>query len=447
MRAADIIQKKRDGQELSADEITWLVHGFTRGEIPDYQMSAFLMAVYFRGMTAQETASLTLAMLKSGDQVDLSPIAGRKVDKHSTGGVGDTTTLVLAPLVAAAGVPVAKMSGRALGFSGGTIDKLESIPGFQTELSLNQMIANVNRYKVAVVGQTGNLVPADKKMYALRDVTATVESVPLIASSIMSKKLAAGADGIVLDVKTGEGAFMKTAEEAFRLAEAMVQIGHNLGRHTVALVTDMSEPLGRAVGNALEVAEAIATLQGHGPDDLAQLCLALGSEMLLLAGAVRTRDEAREKLEKLLKSGQALAAFRRLVQAQGGNPSVADDPSLLPQARWQMPVPCPQDGWVEAVHAETVGRTVMLLGAGRARKEDAIDHAVGVVLAHKVGDQVRTGETLATVHANDEERGKQAVAAIQGAFRIGPAPVQPPLLIQGRVSVEDGQIRRQQFTR
>lgn len=436
MRAVDLIRKKRDGGTHTAEELRFLIQGYVAGRIPDYQMAAWAMAVYFRGMTDEETAHLTRELVASGETVDLSPIAGVKVDKHSTGGVGDTTTLVLGPLVASAGVPVAKMSGRGLGHTGGTIDKLESIPGFRAELTPQQFVEQVNRIKLAVVGQSAKLTPADKLLYALRDVTATVESIPLIASSVMSKKIAAGADAIVLDVKTGEGAFMREEADAFALARAMVAIGERLGRRTVAVVSDMSQPLGYAVGNALEVREAIDTLAGRGPADLTELCLVLGAHMLVLAGAAPDARAARAVLERNIETGAALEAFRRFVAAQGGDARVVDEPDRLPQAAHQIPVPAPRRGYVSRVAAREVGECAMLLGAGRETKESAIDLAVGVVLRKKVGDRVEAGEPLAVIHANRPD--VEAVAArLQRAFTIADEPVAPPPLVRGRVTTED----------
>ncbi len=440
MRAYDIIAKKRDGGDLSREEIDFLVQGFTAGEVKDYQMSAWAMAVFFRGMNPRETADLTMAMVHSGDMLDLKDIKGIKVDKHSTGGVGDKTTLVLAPLVSSAGVSVAKMSGRGLGHTGGTLDKLEAIPGFRIELTRQEFIANVNRIKIAVAGQTGNLVPADKKLYALRDVTATVNSVPLIASSVMSKKISSGADAIVLDVKTGSGAFMKTVDESFSLAEAMVEIGSLVGRKTTALVTDMDQPLGLAVGNALEVKEAIATLKGEGPADLTELCLALGGEMLVLAGVSSESGQAREHLSQVISSGAALEKFKEFVSAQGGDPRVADDPSLLPEAKYILPVLAEQSGFVQGIAAEAVGRCAMVLGAGRATKDSPIDSAVGIVLAKKRGSQVKAGDVLAYVHANHPVRAAQAVSEVKSAYFVQDgAPAKVPL-VYGRV-VPNGTFR------
>lgn len=384
MRMVDIIEKKRDGQELTTAEINFFIEGYTKGEIPDYQASALAMAIYFQDMNDRERADLTRAMVESGDTIDLSAIDGVKVDKHSTGGVGDTTTLVLAPLVASLGVPVAKMSGRGLGHTGGTIDKLESIAGFHVELTREQFIDLVNRDKVAVIGQSGNLTPADKKLYALRDVTGTVNSIPLIASSIMSKKIAAGADAIVLDVKTGDGAFMKTQEDAEELAHAMVRIGNHVGRKTIAIISDMSQPLGFAIGNALEVKEAIETLQGKGPKDLTELVLTLGSQMVILAGKAKTSEEAKEMLLDAIHSGKALAKFKEFLANQGGDASIVDDLTKLPQAKYKIELPAKQSGYISRMVADEIGVASMILGAGRATKEDVIDLAVGLVLHKKL---------------------------------------------------------------
>lgn len=402
MRMVDIITKKQNGEELTTEEIKFFIKGYTDGSIPDYQASALAMAIYFQDMTDRERADLTMAMVNSGETIDLSAIEGIKVDKHSTGGVGDTTTLVLAPLVAALDVPVAKMSGRGLGHTGGTIDKLEAIKGFHVELSKDEFIELVNRDKVAVIGQSGNLTPADKKLYALRDVTGTVNSIPLIASSIMSKKIAAGADAIVLDVKTGAGAFMKTDEDAVNLAKAMVRIGNNVGRQTMAVISDMSQPLGFAIGNALEVKEAIDTLKGEGPEDLTELVLTLGSQMVVLAKKAETLDEAREKLIDVMKNGKALQKFKDFLQNQGGDSSVADNPEKLPQAAYKIDIPAKEAGVVSEIVADQIGVAAMLLGAGRATKEDKIDLAVGIMLRKKVGDAVEKGEPLVTLYANRE---------------------------------------------
>ncbi|MBB3867318.1 pyrimidine-nucleoside phosphorylase [Parageobacillus toebii NBRC 107807] len=433
MRMVDLIAKKRDGHALTKEEIEFIIRGYTNGDIPDYQMSAFAMAVFFRGMTEEETAALTMAMVHSGDVIDLSKIEGIKVDKHSTGGVGDTTTLVLGPLVASVGVPVAKMSGRGLGHTGGTIDKLESVPGFHVEIDNNQFIELVNKNKIAIIGQTGNLTPADKKLYALRDVTATVNSIPLIASSIMSKKIAAGADAIVLDVKTGAGAFMKDLEGAKQLAKAMVEIGKRVGRKTMAVISDMSQPLGYAVGNALEVKEAIDTLKGKGPEDLQELCLTLGSYMVYLAEKASSLEEARALLETSIQEGKALETFKVFLKAQGGDASVVDDPSKLPQAKYQWELEAPEDGYVAEIIADEVGTAAMLLGAGRATKESVIDLSVGLALRKKVGDPVKKGESLVTIYSNTEniEEVKQKLAK---SIRISQIPVAKPTLIYETIS-------------
>lgn len=398
----DIIAKKRDGEALTKAEIEFFVNGYTEGDIPDYQVSSLMMAIFFNDMNEEERANLTMAMVNSGDTIDLSQIEGVKVDKHSTGGVGDTTTLVLAPLVAALDVPVAKMSGRGLGHTGGTIDKLEAIEGFHVEITEEEFIDIVNRDKVAVIGQSGNLTPADKLLYALRDVTATVNSIPLIASSIMSKKIAAGADAIVLDVKVGDGAFMKTEEDAARLAHAMVSIGNNVGRQTMAIISSMEEPLGFAIGNALEVEEAIETLRGEGPEDLTQLSLELGSQMAVLGGKVRTLEEAREQLKQALHDGSALEKFKVFLKNQGGDPSIADDLSKLPQAEYTFEVASETEGYVQKIGSEEMGVASSMLGAGRQTKDDVIDLAVGIKLNKKVGDAVAEGDSLATIYSNRE---------------------------------------------
>lgn len=403
MRMVDLIEKKRDGKELSTEEINFIIKGYTDGSIPDYQMSALTMAIYFQGMTENERAMLTMAMVESGDQINLSEIEGIKVDKHSTGGVGDTTTLVLGPLVAAVGVPVAKMSGRGLGHTGGTIDKLESVAGFHVEIENREFIDLVNKNKIAVIGQSGNLTPADKKLYALRDVTATVNSIPLIASSIMSKKIAAGADAIVLDVKTGAGAFMKSLEDSRELAKAMVSIGNNVGRQTMAVISDMSQPLGFAIGNALEVKEAIDTLKGEGPEDLTELCLTLGSHMVFLAKKAQDLNEARQLLEKAIEDGSALEVLKTFLGSQGGDASVVDDPSKLPQAKYHIELEAKEAGYVSAIVADEIGTAAMLLGAGRATKESEIDLAVGLMLNKKIGDRVEKGESLVTIYSNFED--------------------------------------------
>ncbi|MBC1969275.1 pyrimidine-nucleoside phosphorylase [Listeria marthii] len=427
MRMVDIISKKRDGKALSTEEIQFFIDGYTNGEIPDYQASALAMAIFFQDMNDQERADLTMAMVGSGDTIDLSAIEGIKVDKHSTGGVGDTTTLVLAPLVAAVGVPVAKMSGRGLGHTGGTIDKLESIEGFHIELDKKDFINLVNRDKVAVIGQSGNLTPADKKMYALRDVTGTVNSIPLIASSIMSKKIAAGADAIVLDVKTGAGAFMKTDEDAENLANAMVRIGNNVGRNTMAVISDMSQPLGEAIGNALEVKEAIDTLKGQGPEDLTELVLVLGSQMVVLAKKAATLDEARAKLIEVIENGAALEKFKTFLSNQGGDASIVDHPEKLPQAKYQIEVPAKQSGFVSQIVADEIGIAAMILGAGRATKEDEINLAVGLMLRKKVGDAVKEGESLVTIFA-DQEDVENVKAKIYENIKISEQATAPTLV-------------------
>ncbi|WLC71958.1 pyrimidine-nucleoside phosphorylase [Clostridium estertheticum] len=402
MRMVDVISKKRDGKELTTKEINFFIEGYTKGTIPDYQASSLAMAIYFQDMNDRERADLTMAMVNSGETIDLSKIEGIKVDKHSTGGVGDTTTLVLAPLVAALDIPVAKMSGRGLGHTGGTIDKLESISGFHVEITNDKFIELVNRDKVAVIGQTGNLTPADKKLYALRDVTGTVNSIPLIASSIMSKKIASGANAIVLDVKTGAGAFMKTDKDAENLAHAMVQIGNNVGRNTMAIISDMSQPLGFAIGNALEVKEAIDTLKGEGPEDLTELVLTLGSQMVVLAKKAKTLEEARKMLLEVIKNGKALDKFKVFVKNQGGDESVVDNPEKLPQAKYKIDVPALTSGFISNMVADEIGIAAMLLGAGRATKEDKIDLAVGLMLRKKVGDKVEKGEPILTIYSNRE---------------------------------------------
>ncbi|MGF2061503.1 pyrimidine-nucleoside phosphorylase [Mammaliicoccus sciuri] len=427
MRMVDVIAKKRDGKELTKEEIEFFVKGYTAGDIPDYQASSLAMAIYFQDMTDEERANLTMAMVESGDQIDLSEIEGIKVDKHSTGGVGDTTTLVLAPLVAALDVPVAKMSGRGLGHTGGTIDKLEAVEGFHVEISEQEFIDLVNKDKVAVIGQTGNLTPADKKLYGLRDVTGTVNSIPLIASSIMSKKIAAGADAIVLDVKTGAGAFMKTIEDSELLAHAMVKIGNNVGRNTMAIISDMSQPLGRAIGNGLEVKEAIETLKGEGPEDLTELVLTLGSQMVVLAKKAETLDEAREKLLEVIRNGKALEKFKVFLENQGGDGSVVDDVTKLPQAQYTFEVKAETSGYVSHIVADEIGVASMLLGAGRATKDDIIDLAVGLVLNKKVGDKVEAGESLVTIYANQEDV-KDVKAKILENITISDEQVKPTLI-------------------
>lgn len=418
MRMYDIIQRKRDNKELSGEEIQFFVKEYTAGNIPDYQAAALAMAIFFNGMTPEETAALTLAMAHSGDVMDLSPIKGVKVDKHSTGGVGDKTSLVLGPMVAALGVPVAKMSGRGLGHTGGTIDKLESFPGFQTGIPEQEFFDNVNRIGIAIAGQTGNLAPADKKLYALRDVTATVESIPLIASSIMSKKIAAGADVIVLDVKVGSGAFMKDEESAVKLADTMVRIGDNVGKKTMAVVSDMDEPLGYAVGNALEVKEAIDTLAGNGPQDLYELCLELGSHMVAGAGKAQNCAEAKEMLAGTIKDGSALRKLAELVEAQGGNPEAVYDTELLPKASIEYEYRADTEGYVSRIVCDIVGTSAMVLGGGRENKDSVIDLSVGIVLEAKKGAYVHKGDVLARFYANDENKLSDAVKRFADAYVI-----------------------------
>ncbi|MCU5680714.1 pyrimidine-nucleoside phosphorylase [Bacillus wiedmannii] len=427
MRMVDIIAKKRDGKELTTEEIKFFINGYTDGSIPDYQVSALAMAIFFKDMTDRERADLTIAMVESGETIDLSAIEGIKVDKHSTGGVGDTTTLVLGPLVAALDVPVAKMSGRGLGHTGGTIDKLEAVEGFHVEITKEQFIDIVNRDKVAVIGQTGNLTPADKKIYALRDVTGTVNSIPLIASSIMSKKIAAGADAIVLDVKTGAGAFMKTEEDAKELAHAMVRIGNNVGRQTMAVISDMSQPLGFAIGNALEVKEAIDTLKGEGPEDLTELVLVLGSQMVVLAKKANTLEEAREMLIEVMKNGKATEKFKEFLSNQGGDSSIVDNPEKMPQAKYVIDVPAKTSGVISNIVADEIGIAAMLLGAGRATKEDEIDLAVGLMLRKKVGDAVKEGEPFVTIYAN-RENVEDVKAKIYENISIAETAVAPKLV-------------------
>lgn len=429
MRMYDIIEKKRNGQALSEKEIHFFIDEYTADRIPDYQISALLMAIYFQGMTNEEQALLTKAMVQSGKTIDLSKIKGIKVDKHSTGGVGDTTTLILAPLVASLDIPVAKMSGRGLGHTGGTIDKLEAIPGFRVELSQDRFIELVNEYQLSIISQTENLAPADKKLYSLRDVTATVDSIPLIASSIMSKKIASGADAIVLDVKTGNGAFMKDIEQAKKLAEAMVAIGHLNNRQTIAIITDMNQPLGFAIGNALEVKEAIATLKGEGPKDLTELCLSLGSYMVHLADSSLTLTETRKQLTKNLHNGKAFEKFKQFVRIQGGDPKVIENPELLPRANHIIDVVSERSGYIQAIDANELGKVALLLGAGRTTQKSTIDLSVGIVLHKKIGDAVKKGEIIATIHANRAEDVEVAQQKILSTIRISQDKIQPPKLI------------------
>ncbi len=422
MRMYDLILKKKQGGELSTDEIRYMIEGFTEGSIPDYQMSAMTMAICFRGMTPRETVDLTLAMRDSGDVLDLSGIKGVKVDKHSTGGVGDKTSLALTPIIAALGVPVAKMSGRGLGHTGGTIDKLECFDGFTTALSEEQFAGNVNTIGIAIAGQTANLAPADKKLYALRDVTATVDQMSLIASSIMSKKLASGSDAIVLDVKTGNGAFMKKLEDSRALAKEMVSIGTMAGKKTVAVITDMDQPLGRAVGNSLEVREAIDTLRGEGPADFKEVVFALGSQMLMLAGRAADEKEARALMEGVIQDGSALDKFAQFVRAQGGDAAPVYDTSLLPVAGKTLEVTAKESGYVHRILAEDIGIACMTLGGGRETKESAIDLSVGIILEKKNGDAVSDGEVLATIYGNDDAKMQAAYEKIAHAYEIAKEP-------------------------
>lgn len=430
MRFCDLITKKRNGLKLGENEIYYAIKEFDEGKIPDYQMSAMLMAIYFQGMDISEIKYLTMAMVDSGKIIDLSSIPGIKVDKHSTGGVGDTTTLALAPMVAAAGVPVAKMSGRGLGHTGGTIDKLESIEGFKTELSLNKFIKIVKEIGVSIISPTSDLAPADKKLYALRDVTGTVDSIPLIVGSIMSKKLAAGADAIVLDVTTGNGAFMQEYKDALKLGKIMVDIGLELGKETVAVVSNMDEPLGFAIGNSLEVKEAIEILKDKGPEDLRNLCLVLGAHMLKLGGAVNHYKEGKNILEKTLKEGTAFNKFKEMIIAQGGNPEIIDRPELLPLAKHCTKIKADRSGYVQKIDSRLIGESAMLLGAGREKKESEIDLSVGIILKKKVGSEVNINEDLAEVHYNDSEKLKGAKNKLFSSFMIGDKkPKKLPLIL------------------
>ncbi|KUK53384.1 MAG: Pyrimidine-nucleoside phosphorylase [Desulfotomaculum sp. 46_296] len=430
MQMYDLIAKKRDGQEISPEEIAYFVRGYTKGAIPDYQAAAFLMAVYFKGLNSAETAALTRLMAESGEKIDLSGIPGLKVDKHSTGGVGDKTTLILAPLVAAAGVPVAKLSGRGLGYTGGTIDKLESIPGFQTALDKDTFVRQVRDIGVAVSSQSADIVPADRKIYALRNATATEGSVPLIASSIMSKKIAAGADAIILDVKAGNGALLPLKEDTYELARLMVSIGRALGRITTAVITDMNQPLGYAVGNSLEVREAIQALWGQGPPDLEELCLALGARMVVLAGKAAGVEEAGQKLSVLLKDGSALLKFKELIQAQGGDPEIADHPEKMPDASCEEKIFSNQEGFVQGIETKSIGRAAVLLGAGRRTPESKIDHSAGIVLYKKIGDPVSRGEALAALCLNQKRSVEEAKLLVLNSFQIGrEKPSLSPLLL------------------
>jgi len=429
MRAVDIIARKRDGMILSAEEIEFLIQGLNQGMIPDYQISAWLMAVVWRGMQRQETVDLTMAIVRSGQQLDLQDVAPFVVDKHSTGGVGDKTTLVVAPLAAAAGLKLGKISGRGLGFTGGTLDKLEAIPGFRVNLTAVEFRAQLQSLGLVVVAQSAELAPADGKLYALRDATATVNSPPLIASSVMSKKIASGANGIVLDVKAGRGAFMETRENAAQLAALMVEIGESLGRKVRAIIADMSQPLGCAVGNALELVEAIDTLHGRGPEDFRRHCLALTGQMLMLSGQTGDEAEALTRLERLLDGGQALAKFRAWVAAQGGDLSVIDDPASLPRAQFVYELAASRSGYIAALDPREIGLASMLLGGGRSKKGDQIDYTVGIVLQAKIGDYVHNGQPLLTIHANDEGKLASVQQRLLAAYEWSDQPVSPPPLI------------------
>ena len=430
MQMTDLLAKKRDGGSLSTEEIDFMIQGYTRGEIPDYQMSAMCMAILLRGMDDREILDMTMSMMHSGETLDLSPIRGIKADKHSTGGVGDKTSLVLCPMVAATGLKIAKMSGRGLGHTGGTIDKLESFPGFSTAISEETFFQNVNNIGIAIMGQTADLVPADKKIYALRDVTGTVPSIPLIVSSIMSKKLSSGADVIVLDVMCGDGACMKTEADARRLAEGLTRVGRLAGRKCAAVITDMDQPLGLAVGNAVEVREAIAVLRGEEKGELLELCLTLGACMMVEARVAWSVEEAKLELLETIENGSALKKLAAMVKAQGGDERAVYDPSLLPQAAIRREVPAPVSGYVRHIQAERVGLTSMHLGGGRATKEDTIDLSVGVVLHKKVGDWVEAGESLGTIHASDETKAAEAVALLRSCYELSGEPVTKPEFIK-----------------
>lgn len=430
MRMYDLILKKKQGKELNTEEINWMIKEFTEGRIPDYQMSAMTMAICFQGMDKRETFDLTMAMRDSGDVLDLSRIDGIKVDKHSTGGVGDKVSLVLTPIVASLGVPVAKMSGRGLGHTGGTIDKLESFSGFSTEISEEKFIDSVNSIGIAIAGQTANLAPADKKLYALRDVTATVDQMSLIASSIMSKKLASGADAIVLDVKTGNGAFMQKEEDAIALAKAMVDIGNRAGKQTVAVITDMDEPLGNAVGNALEIKEVIDALHGDGPEDLMEVVYALGTQMLLLAKRAEDEEIARNLITESIQERKALKKFAEFIENQGGNREEILHPDMLPKARYVIPVLAEEEGCIERILAQDIGIACMTLGGGRENKESTIDHGVGIILTKKISDTVKKGETLALIHANSKEKAVLASGLVKNAYRIAKEPAKKAPMVK-----------------
>ena len=434
MRMYDIIMKKRNGFPLSKEEIYYFVDGFTNGTIPDYQASVLLMAIYFQHMNYEETLNLTMAMADSGEHLDLSGISGIKADKHSTGGVGDKTTLVLAPMVAAVGVKTAKMSGRGLGHTGGTIDKLESFPGFSTTLSQEQFVKNVNDIGLAVTGQTGNITPADKKIYALRDVTGTVDNISLIASSIMSKKLAAGADVIVLDVKTGNGAFMKNIKDATELAKTLVDIGNGAGKKTYAVISEMNEPLGYAIGNSLEVIEAIDTLKGNGPRDLYNLCIELGSLMVAASDQNISLEQAKQILKKTIEDGSAYRKFKEFIESQGGNPSDVDNCHDLIKVNQVLDIKSFQSGYIAGIQTENIGNAVMMLGGGRQKKGDSIDHSVGVIIKKKVGEQVKEGESLATVYINNTDNLDTALDLIKSSFEFSEDIIKEPELIKGIIS-------------
>ena len=437
MRIYDIIRKKRDGHELSKEEINFFVEKYSKNEIPDYQASALLMAIYINKMNKQETVYLTEAMMNSGDVIDLSAINGVKVDKHSTGGVGDKTTIALAPLVASCGAPVAKMSGRGLGHTGGTLDKLEAIPGFSIEMDAEKFINSVNEKNIAVCGQTATIAVADKKMYALRDVTATVDNISLIAASIMCKKLASGSNAILLDVKTGDGAFMKTLDDSFELAKAMVDIGCGMGRETIGMITNMDEPLGFAVGNSLEVIEAIETLKGNGPKDFVMLCETLGAYMLVLAKVCESFEEGKKMIQDAISSGRALEKLKEFIENQGGDKRVVDDYDLLPKSKNIVPIKSLKSGYISKIEAEEIGVSAMILGAGRETKEDELDLSAGIVLQKKVGDYVNEGDVLAYMHYNKEEKFEQAKERFINAYEIVDDKTQPKKLIYGVVTKDE----------
>lgn len=429
MRMFDIIAKKRDGKVLTSEEIEFFVNGYVNGDIPDYQISALLMAIYLNGMNVDETTTLTMLMARSGEVIDLSSIPGIKVDKHSTGGVGDKTTFIISPIVASCGVPVAKMSGRGLGHTGGTIDKMESIPGMKTNIDREEFFDIVRNVGACVIGQSGNIVPADKKLYALRDVTATIESIPLIASSIMSKKLAAGSDAILLDVKTGSGAFMKTTDEAIELAKAMVAIGEKVGRKTIALITDMDRPLGKSIGNALEMKEVCDTLKGKGPKDLTELCLTLATNMLYLAGK-GSLDDCYDLAKDALESGKAFEKLKEMVKAQGGDVSVIEDNSKFESSKVARGLAAAQEGYIYSMDTEKCGVASMILGAGREKKEDTIDYSAGVIIHKKIGDYVKRGDLIASLYSSSEEKCISSSRLLGEAIKISSAePVVKPIVL------------------